>query len=281
MREINVDEVTRRVAQLCQEANYSLPEDVNEALKKALEAEKSPIGKQILEQIIENATLAKTEQLAICQDCGATVVYIEVGQDVHINGGDFYTAVNDGVRQGYEKGYLRKSMVKQPFSARINTKDNTPAIIHTDIVPGDKLKIIVVPKGGGSENMSRLFMLTPSKGYKGIVEAVVKAVEEAGSNPCPPIIVGVGIGGTAERTMELAKKSLLRKIGQHNSDPEVAEMEKEIFQRVNNLGIGPQGYGGTVTALAVHVETYPAHIACMPLAINMQCHAARHNEAIL
>ena len=210
MREISVKEVTEAVAQLCQEANFSLPEDVLDALQQALATEQSPIGKQTLEQLIENARMAKAEQIAICQDCGATVVYLEVGQDVHITGGGLYDAVNEGVRLGYEAGYLRKSMVRQPFSSRVNTKDNTPAVIHTDIVPGDKLKITIVPKGGGSENMSRLFMLTPSKGRQGIIDSVVKAVEEAGSNPCPPIIVGVGIGGTAEKAMELAKRSLLR-----------------------------------------------------------------------
>jgi fumarate hydratase subunit alpha len=281
LRELNVKEITEAVARLCQEANYSLPEDVMAALQQALASEQSPIGKQTLEQLIENARMAKAEQLAICQDCGATVVYLEVGQDVHIAGGGLYDAVNEGVRLGYEAGYLRKSMVKQPFSSRVNTKDNTPAIIHTDIVPGDKVKITIVPKGGGSENMSRLFMLTPSKGRQGIIDSVIKAVEEAGSNPCPPIIVGVGIGGTAEKAMELAKKSLLRKVGDHNSDPEVADLEKELFIRINALGIGPQGYGGTVTALGVNIDTFPAHIASMPLAVNLQCHAARHKEAVL
>ncbi len=281
MREISVKEVTDSVSRLCQEANFSLPEDVLDALRQALASEQSPIGKQTLEQLIENARMAKAEQMAICQDCGATVVYLEVGQDVHITGGSLYDAVNEGVRMGYQAGYLRKSMVKQPFSSRVNTKDNTPAIIHTDIVAGDKLKIIIVPKGGGSENMSRLFMLTPSKGRQGIVDSVVTAVEEAGSNPCPPIIVGVGIGGTSEKSMELAKKSLLRKVGAHNADPEVADLEKDLFVRINALGIGPQGYGGTVTALAVNVETFPAHIASMPLAVNLQCHAARHKEAVL
>ena len=192
-----------------------------------------------------------------------------------------YEAVNEGVRRGYQEGYLRKSMVNQPFSSRVNTGDNTPAVIHTEIVSGDKLKITIVPKGGGSENMSRLFMLTPSEGRQGIIESVVKAVDEAGSNPCPPIIVGVGIGGTAERAMELAKRSLLRKVGEHNPDPETAELEKELLQRINALGIGPQGYGGTVTALGVNVEIFPAHIASMPIAVNLQCHASRHKEALL
>lgn len=281
MREIQVNRITEEVARLCWDANFSLPEDVFDALKQALNTEESPIGKQALEQIIENAKLAAAEQLAICQDCGATVAYLEIGQDVHITGGNLYEAVNEGVRRGYHEGYLRKSMVNRPFSERVNTWDNTPAIIHTDIVPGDKLKITIVPKGGGSENMSRLFMLTPSKGRQGIIESVVQAVEEAGSNPCPPIIVGVGIGGTAERAMELAKKSLLRKIGEHNPDSETAELEKELLQWINALGIGPQGYGGTVTALCVNIETFPAHIASMPLAVNLQCHAARHKEAVL
>ena len=281
MREVDVNEVTKTVSRLCQEANFFLPEDVLDALKKARKTEESPIGQQTLDQILDNAKLAKEEQMAYCQDCGATVVYLEVGQDAHFVGGDIYKAINDGVKDGYDKGYLRKSMVKQPFSARVNTKDNTPAIIHTDIVAGDKVKIMVVPKGGGSENMSRLHMLTPAAGRQGIIDAVVKAVDDAGSNPCPPIIVGVGIGGTAERTLQLAKKALLRKVGEPNPDAEVAELEKELLKRVNALGIGPQGFGGRNTALAVHVETFPAHIASMPLAINMQCHAARHKEAIL
>ena len=281
MKTIMTKEITETVARLCKESNYFLPDDVLDSLKQAQKNEVSSIGKETLEQIILNAKLAADEQIAICQDCGATVIYLELGQDVHITGGDLYTAINEGVRQGYDKGYLRKSMVNHPFSSRINTKDNTPAIIHTDIVPGDKLKIIIVPKGGGSENMSRLFMLTPSDGRQGIINAVVKAVDEAGSNPCPPIIVGVGIGGTAERTLELAKKSLLRKVGDHNPDPEVADLERDILKSVNALGIGTQGFGGKITALAVHVETFPAHIASMPLAVNLQCHAARHKEALL
>jgi fumarate hydratase subunit alpha len=281
LREINVNRITEEVARLCRDANYSLPKDVFDALEQALNTEQSPVGRQALEQIIENAILAVAEQLAICQDCGATLAYLEIGQDLHITGGNLYEAVNEGVRRGYHEGYLRKSMVNRPFSERVNTGDNTPAIIHTDIIPGDKLKITIVPKGGGSENMSRLFMLTPSKGRQGIIESVVQAVEEAGSNPCPPIIVGVGIGGTAEKAMELAKKSLLRKVGEHNSDSETAELERELLQRINALGIGPQGYGGTVTALGVNVETFPAHIASMPLAVNLQCHAARHKEAVL
>jgi fumarate hydratase subunit alpha len=281
MREIDAKEVTKTISRLCQEANFFLPEDVLAALKKARDTEESPTCQQALDQILDNAKLARDEQIAICQDCGAAVIYLEIGQDAHVTGGDLYQAVNAGVREGYEKGYLRKSMAKQPYSARVNTKDNTPAVIHTDIVPGDKIRIIVVPKGGGSENMSRLHMLTPAAGRQGIIDAVVKAVDDAGSNPCPPIIVGVGIGGTAERTLEIAKKALLRNVGEHNPDPEVADLEKELLKRINALGIGPQGFGGRNTALAVHVETFPAHIASMPLAINMQCHAARHKEAVL
>lgn len=281
MRDINAKEVTKTVTRLCKEANFFLPEDVLSALQEARKMEESPIGQQALDQILDNAKLAKDEEIAICQDCGAAVVYLEVGQDAHIVGGDLYEAVNEGVRKGYEEGYLRKSMVNQPFSARVNTKDNTPAIIHTDIVPGDKLKITVVPKGGGSENMSRLVMLTPAKGRQGIIDSVVKGIEDAGSNPCPPVIVGVGIGGTAEKTMSLAKKALLRKVGESNADAEIAELEKELLTRINALGIGPQGFGGRCTALAVNVEVFPAHIASMPLAINIQCHAARHKEAVL
>jgi len=281
LRTIETKEIVEAVSRLSQEANFFLPEDVLDALKQVCIAEISPIGRQTLNQIIENAILAKEEQIAICQDCGTIVIYLEVGQDVHISGGDLYAAINEGVRQGYANGYLRKSMVRQPFSSRINTRDNTPAIIHTDIVPGDRLKIIVMPKGGGSENMSRLFMLAPSDGRKGIIDAVIRAVDEAGSNPCPPVIVGVGIGGTAEKAMGLAKQALLRNIGEPNPDAEVNALEKELLKRVNALGIGPQGFGGKITALAVHIETFPTHIASMPLAVNLQCHVARHKEIVL
>ncbi len=281
MREIDANLITQTVSRLCQEANFLLGDDVLAALEKARQMEKSPLGKEILGQVLENARIAKKESLPLCQDCGTAVVFLDIGQDVHITGGDLYIAINEGVRQGYDDGYLRKSMVNHPFSSRINTKDNTPAIIHTDIVPGDKLKITVVPKGGGSENMSRLFMLTPSEGRQGIIDSVLKAVDEAGSNPCPPVIVGVGIGGTAERAMELAKKSLLRKVGDHNPDPEVADLEIDLLKNINALGIGAQGFGGSITALAVHVEAFPAHIASMPLAVTLQCHAARHKEAVM
>jgi len=281
LRTISAEEVTGAVARLCREANCFLPEDVVGALEKARETEESPLCRQTLGQILENARLAGAEQSAMCQDCGLAVVYLDVGQDVHVTGGDLYQAVNEGIRQGYGQGFLRKSMVSNPFSSRGNTKDNTPAVIHTEIVPGDRLKITVMPKGGGSENMSRLFMLNPSDGREGVIKAVVQAVDEAGSNPCPPVIVGVGIGGTAEKAASLAKKSLLRETGKANSDPEVAALEKELLTRVNALGIGTQGFGGTVTALGVHVEVFPAHIASLPVAVNIQCHAARHKEAVL
>lgn len=281
MREINAKEVTEIVTNLFLEANYYLPDDVLEALKKAKNSEESPTGKEVLAQIIKNADIAAKEQIALCQDCGAAVVFLELGQEVHIIGGDISAAINEGVRQAYEKGYLRKSMVLRPFSARVNTKDNTPAIIYTDVVPGDKLKITVMAKGGGAENMSRLIMLTPSDGRQGIIENVLKAVDEAGSNPCPPIILGIGIGGTAEKTMMLAKKALLRKVGEHNGDLEVAELEKELLQKINELGIGPMGYGGRATALAVNIEVFPSHLASMPLAININCHSARHKEMVI
>jgi fumarate hydratase subunit alpha len=281
VRDIDAGEITKTVTRLFIEANYYLTDDVLTALQRARDTEESLVGKEVLAQLIRNADVAAKEQIALCQDCGAAIVFLELGQEVHITGGDLNTAVNAGVRQAYETGYLRKSMVFQPFSARVNTQDNTPAIIYTDIVPGDKLKIIVAPKGGGAENMSRLIMLTPSAGRQGIIESVVKAIDEAGSNPCPPIIVGVGIGGTAEKTMLMAKKALLRKIGLHNADPEIAELEKELLNRINELGIGPMGYGGRITALAVNVETFPAHIASMPVAVNINCHSARHKDAII
>lgn len=281
MREVNAQEVTRAVARLFVEANLFLPEDVLAALRKARDGEESPVAREVLDRILENADIAAQERIPLCQDCGAAVVFLELGQDVRIVGGDLYEAINEGVRQGYEVGYLRKSMVNQPFSARVNTKDNTPAVIYTDVVPGDKLKVTVVPKGGGAENVSRLGMLTPASGRQGIIDFVVRAVDEAGSNPCPPVVVGVGIGGTAERTILIAKKALLRRIGELNPDPEVAELEKELLERINNLGIGPMGYGGRTTALAVNVEVFPAHIASMPVAVNLNCHSSRHQEVVL
>ncbi|MGC8960141.1 MAG: fumarate hydratase [Chloroflexia bacterium] len=281
MREIAADAVAETVARLCMEANYDLGEDVEAALQAALEREESEVGRGILRQILENAAIARQEKIPICQDCGLAIVFLELGQEVHIVGGDLYEAVNEGVRRGYREGYLRMSVVRQPFSARRNTGDNTPAIIHTRIVPGEHLRIIVAPKGGGSENMSRLAMLTPAAGRPGIVEFVLRAVDEAGANPCPPIIVGVGIGGSFERVAYLAKYALLRPLGTPNPDPELAELEQELLERVNRLGIGPQGFGGRTTALAVHVEAEPCHIASLPAAVNLQCHAARHKEAVL
>ena len=281
MRNIDAKEITQTVSRLFQEACYELPDDVLAALRQAREAEESSVGREVLDRILENAGLSVKEGIPLCQDTGTAVVFLELGQEAHIVGGDLYTAVNEGVRQAYDEGYLRKSMVRQPFSARVNTKDNTPAVIYTDIVPGDKLKITALPKGAGAENMTRLAMLTPSRGRQGIIDFVVNAVDEAGSNPCPPVIVGVGIGGTAERTLMLAKRALARKVGEPSPDAEVAELEKELLQRINKLGIGPMGYGGRVTALAVHVEAFPSHIASMPVAVNLQCHSARHKEAIL
>jgi fumarate hydratase subunit alpha len=280
MKEIKTKDITENVARLCQEANFYLGEDVLALLKKAREQEESPAGQQILDEILENAKIAAKEQMPLCQDCGLAVVFVEIGQDVHIEG-DLVQAINEGVRKGYADGYLRKSAVKQPFSARTNTKDNTPAIIHIEIVPGAKLKITVAPKGGGSENMSRFTVLKPAQGRQGVVDFVVNTVDEAGSNPCPPTIIGVGIGGTAEKAMLMAKKSLMREAGKPSSDPEVAELEKELLQRINSTGVGPGGVGGRITSLAVHVETHPAHIASLPVAVNIQCHSARHKEVVL
>jgi fumarate hydratase subunit alpha len=281
MREIECKKISETVSDLFQQGCLYLPEDVLAAIKKARDQEESPVAKDVLDKLIENTEVSKKEEIPLCQDTGAAVVMLELGQEVHIKGGNLDDCINEGVRQGYDKGYLRKSMVRQPFSARINTKDNTPAIIHTGIVPGDKLKISVMPKGGGSENCSRLTVMPPAKGRQGIIDFVVNLVEESGSNPCPPIIIGLGIGGTTDKTMTLAKKALLRKVGEPNPDPEVAELEKEILKRVNNLGIGPMGFGGRTTALAVHAEVFPAHIASMPVAVNIQCWCARHKESIL
>ena len=281
MREIKADDITKTVAYLFEHACHYLPDDVMAALKKARKNEKSPVCLDVLDRMLENVEISGKEQTPLCQDTGFSIVWLELGQEVHVTGGDLYTAVNEGVRRGYRDGYLRKSVVQQCFSARVNTKDNTPADIWTDIVPGDKLKISIMPKGGGSENMSRLTGLSPSQGRQGIIDFVVNRVDESGSNPCPPVIVGVGIGGTTEKTMMLAKKALLRKVGESNPDPEVAELERDILKRVNNLGIGAMGYGGTVTAFAVHVETFPCHIASLPVAVCLMCWCDRRDEAIL
>jgi len=281
MREIEASAITQAVAQLCQQANFELREDVIAALEQAQQTEESPLGKEVLSQLLENARIAKQEHVPLCQDCGTAVVFLDIGQETHIIGGDLYTAVEEGVRQGYTQGYLRKTMVSQPFSARINTRDNTPPVIHTEIVPGDRVKIIVMPKGGGAENMSKLAMLKPGDGRQGVIDRVITTVDEAGGNPCPPLIIGLGIGATSERAMLLAKKALLREVAKPSPDPEIAELEKEILARINALGIGPLGFGGRTTALAVHAEVMPAHIASLPVAVNLQCHSARHKEAVL
>ncbi|MEA3254011.1 MAG: fumarate hydratase [Chloroflexota bacterium] len=281
MREIKAGEVMETVSRLFQEACYHLPKDVLLALQKAREKEVSAAAQTVLDRLLENAAIAAEGQVPLCQDTGCAVVFLELGQEVHISGGDLYTAVNEGVRQGYDKGYLRKSIVRHPFSSRINTMDNTPAMIHTELVPGDSLKITVLPKGAGSENMSCLTVLVPAKGRQGVIDYVVSCVDEAGGSPCPPLIVGVGIGGAVDKTMLMAKRALLRGVDQPNPDAEIAELEREILERVNKLGIGAMGYGGTVTALAVHVEAFPCHIASLPVAVNLQCHSARRKEVIL
>ncbi len=251
------------------------------ALKKAQQSEVSPLGREVLGQLIENAGIAQQEKLPLCQDCGTAVVFLEIGQDTHVTGGDLSTAVTEGVRRGYTRGYLRKSMVNQPFSARKNTGDNTPPVIHAEIVPGNRLKILYMAKGAGSENMSRLAMLKPAEGREGLVDFVIRTVDEAGANACPPLVIGLGIGATAEGAMRLAKKALLRRVGEPNPDPETAELEAELLSRVNGLGIGPLGLGGSTTALAVSAEVRPTHIASLPVAVNLQCHSARHREAVL
>ena len=281
MREINVEQITNTVEKLCIESNYYLPQDVKIALEAAVEKEESPLGKEILLDILTNQEIARKNNVPICQDTGFAVIFFELGQDVRLVGGDLNEAIDEGVRRGYTNGYLRKSLVNDPFIERKNTKDNTPAIIHTKIVAGDKIKLILAPKGGGSENMSALAMLKPSDGIPGIKKFVLDTVDKAGSNPCPPIIVGIGIGGTIEKTTLIAKQSLLRKVGDHNTNPKIAQLEEELLEEINKLGIGPQGFGGRTTALAVNIETFPAHIASMPVAINIQCHVARHMEAII
>ncbi|MBI2916685.1 MAG: fumarate hydratase [Chloroflexi bacterium] len=281
MREISANTITEAVARLCVEANTHLGEDALSKLESARERETSPLGQQVLGQLLENARLAREESMPLCQDCGTVVVFLELGQDAHVVGGNLRAAIEEGVRRGYRQGYFRGSIVRQPFTARQNTGDNTPPVIHTEIVPGDKLRIVLLPKGGGGENMSRLAMLTPAQGRQRIIETVVKAVEDAGGNPCPPTIVGVGIGGTADKAMLLAKVALLRPVGSPSGDPETAELEAELLERINRLGIGPLGFGGITTALAVHVETYPCHIAALPVAVNLQCHSARVAEAVV
>ncbi len=275
MRTISVEEITKNIKEMCIEANHFLSDDMDKALKNATETEKSPLGKQILNQLQENLKIAGEDMIPICQDTGMAVVFLEIGQDVHFEGGLLEDAVNEGIRQGYVEGYLRKSVVNDPI-IRENTKDNTPAVIHYKIVEGDKVKMKVAPKGFGSENMSRVFMLKPADGIEGVKEAVLTAVRDAGPNACPPMVVGVGIGGTFEKCAIMAKEALTREVGVHSEIPYVAEMEKELLERINKSGIGPGGLGGTTTALAVNVNTYPTHIAGLPVGVNICCHVNRH-----
>lgn len=280
MRQITAAEISDNVAEMCQEANIFLGKDLEDSLRKSLDQEESPIGKEVLQQLIENVEIARNEKIPACQDTGYAVFFVEWGQDLSLTGGTLEDAINKGVSKGYKEGYLRKSIVKDPLN-RVNTGDNTPSVIHLTMVPGDRLKISFAPKGGGSENMSAVKMLKPADGVEGVIDFVVNHVREAGPNPCPPIVVGVGIGGTFDKVAVLAKKALFRNVGEPNPDPFYADLEKKILERVNKLGIGPQGFGGRVTALAVHIETYPCHIASMPAAVNINCHAARHLERIL
>ena len=280
IREINVSEITDNIREMCIEANHYLSPDMDEALKSAVNKEASELGRKILNQLQENLQIADQEMIPICQDTGMAVIFLEIGQDVHFIGGDFREAVDEGVRRGYVDGYLRKSVVKDPL-IRENTKDNTPAILHTEIVPGDKVKITIAPKGFGSENMSRVFMLKPADGIEGVKDAILTAVKDAGPNACPPMVVGVGIGGTFEKCAILAKKALTRNVNEHSSIPYVEELEKEMLDKINKLGIGPGGLGGTTTALAVNINTYPTHIAGLPVAINICCHVNRHAVRIL
>ena len=275
MREIQAEQITEAVARLSMEANYELEEDVQKALEEALTKEESPAGKEVLRQILENSSIARNERMPICQDTGFTVIFAELGQDARIVGGGFEEAVNGGVRKGYTEGYLRKSVLSDPINGA-NTGDNTPAIIHLRLVPGDKLTLWIVPKGGGSENMSKVAMMKPADGVEGVKRFVVESVRTASGNPCPPVVVGVGIGGTFEHCAYLAKKALLRRIGSSHPDAFYADLEKEILGLVNDTGVGPMGLGGRVTALAVHIEKAPRHIATFPVSVNMNCHAARH-----
>lgn len=280
MREINVSTVKKTVARLCEEANLFLPEGMQELIKEAAEKEESPLCKSVLKDISDNADCAKELNIPICQDTGMAVIFMDIGQEVHFTGGDLYTAVNDGVEKGYVEGKLRLSVVRDPLQ-RVNTNTNTPAIIHTVISPGDKLHITVAPKGFGSENMSRIKMFTPSASKEDIVKYIVSVADRAGSNPCPPITVGVGIGGDFEYAAYLSKKALCRDFRQRNSDPFYAEMEREALEEINALGIGAQGFGGTETCLYVNIEQFPTHIAGLPVAVNIGCHVTRHKEAII
>ena len=280
MRTIAVDVITENIKEMCIEANHFLPEDMRQALDSATQSEQSPLGRQILEQLQENLRIAGKDMIPICQDTGMAVIFIEVGQDVHFEGGSLEEAIHEGVRRGYVEGYLRKSVVSDPL-IRENTRDNTPAIIHYQIKPGDQVKIIVAPKGFGSENMSRVFMLKPADGIEGVKNAILTAVRDAGPNACPPMVIGVGIGGTFEKCAIMAKQALTREAGVHSSIPYVKEMEDEMLAAINGSGIGPGGLGGTTTALAVNINTYPTHIAGLPVAVNICCHVNRHAVRVL
>lgn len=280
MRTINLSDVTANIKEMCIEANHYLTPDMDEALKKAVDTEKSSLGKQILNQLQDNLTIAGEDMIPICQDTGMAVVFMEIGQDVHFEGGSLEEAIHEGVRQGYVEGFLRKSVVKDSL-IRENTKDNTPAIIHYSIVSGDQVKITVAPKGFGSENMSRVFMLKPADGIEGVKNAILTAVKDAGPNACPPMVVGVGIGGTFEKCALMAKQALTRPVNEHSTIPYVKEMEEELLERINKTGIGPGGLGGTTTALAVNINTYATHIAGLPVAVNICCHVNRHSVRVL
>lgn len=280
MRTIAVDKITDNIKEMCIEANHFLSKDMKQALTDATAVEKSPLGRQILEQLQENLQIAGEDMIPICQDTGMAVIFLEIGQEVHFEGGSLEEAIHEGVRRGYVDGYLRKSVVKDPL-IRENTGDNTPAIIHYEIKPGDEVKITVAPKGFGSENMSRIFMLKPADGMEGVKNAILTAVREAGPNACPPMVVGVGIGGTFEKCAIMAKQALTRKVGEHSAVPYVKEMEEELLNTINSLGIGPGGLGGSVTALAVNINTYPTHIAGLPVAVNICCHVNRHVVRVL
>jgi fumarate hydratase subunit alpha len=281
MREIAAETITETVARLAVEATHFLPEDVENAIKDARQTERSPLGVQIIEEILENAEIARTKMLPLCQDTGSAVVHVELGQDVHVTGGYIIDAINEGIRRGYSDGFLRKSIAAKPFSARTNTGDNTPGIIHTEIVPGEQIKLHFMPKGGGCENMSRYQNFLPGMGKQAVIDFVCETVDMSGGNPCPPLVIGVGVGGTAEKAMTMAKHTLFRKIGSRHEDPEVAALEDELLEAVNALGVGPQAVGGSTTALDVFVETHPTHITALPVAVNIQCHSARTKEAVI
>ena len=280
MRQINTEQITDTIEKLCIDANYNLGDDLKSSLRGALEKEESPLGREVITQLLENAEIGKQEQVPVCQDTGFAIIFIEIGQDIMLTGGNLRDAVNEGVRRGYKNGLLRKSIVKNPID-RINTGDNTPAVIHTDIVPGDKLKITFDAKGGGCENMSRSAMLTPAQGREGVINFVVETVKTAGANPCPPIIVGVGLGGTFDYSTLLAKKAILRPVGSYNKDDTIAKLEIELLDKINKLGIGPQGLGGRITALVVQVEIFPCHIASLPVAVNIECHSHRTKTVVI